>query len=272
MDENALTTPAPGGMNGGTHITPEEVGVVPQDPSAAWTALGVSQEQYAKYYNADTQSYDWKSHAVEAEYKLKQGTPKTSETPTVPAVEPQADLDTGAAEEAAQKAGVDFDAMTTALAETGNIDASDRDKLNKIGIPNEIIDQYIAGVESSVVAQLSTIMHELGGEAGLAEYKALVDRAGWTQDQRTAIEQELGSPNWQAAVTKLKALKGGTPVEQGESPTPEGFASQNDLTIAIQDPKYRLRGPLGDQYRRQVMEKASRSSFSMNPRSHTVGF
>ena len=134
---------------------------------------------------------------------------------------------------------------------TNNGELSDEtyDSLSQAGIPREMVDAYIAGQQSLVDTQTTSIHNTIGG---VEEYEAMAKWAG-----ENLADEELDAYNdivesgtvSQATVAvkglyaQYKSLGGGEPSLEkgGTSATDAGvkpFASAAEVTRAMRDPKY----------------------------------
>lgn len=113
--------------------------------------------------------------------------PKADDNSTSKATETNPDTDAEPATEsearkAADQAGLNFDDLSNKYWENGQLDDSDYESLAKIGIPKNLVDQYIAGQEAIMSAAREQVFSRVGGEEA---YDALTS---WAADNLTPAE------------------------------------------------------------------------------------
>ena len=147
---------------------------------------------------------------------------------------------------------------------SGGISDEQYDKLNKLGIPNVIIDKYLDGLKSSQVAFTNEVYGLAGGEEQYNEIKAWAEE-NYTQKQLDVI---AGGTN-EEIVFKMKAVKAdyneamaknpnGARV-YGSSASPSGgYKNQEEYILDVMSPEYRKSA----KYKAKVEAKFKSSSFS----------
>lgn len=243
-------------------------------------SFGVSQEQFDKFYDAKTGSYDWKSHAKETEYKLQQREPADAAPKTddqKPTEQPKADDE---AKTAADKAGLDWDALTNKIVEQGDIDAADYAKLEEIGIPKDVAQDYVEKSLSDAKAHYDNVISAFGGEDNLIKIRDYVRKSGLSEDKIKSVEADLADKEkYKGAVDSLLAEAGITPPEKGSAvDTPnqstgtsgddvKPYATQAEMVSDQMKPEYKK----DPKFREHVAKRAAKSKWDNNPRSHTSG-
>ncbi len=241
--------PAEAGVKTGDKPT---VDVVPTAGIPAMPATGVE-----KFYDATTGAYNWEGHATETEYKLSQ-----RPEPATPAGEEFAT-------DAVSDAGLDFDVLRGKILDNGNIDESDFVALEGIGMPREIVQEYVDLATAHGARRVSEVETALGGDMGAVTAWAT---ANLTQAERDGYDVMLNSDNWEPAAATLRNQMGMSPLQaqpQGAiiqapnaaSPgagTEQPFASQDELNRAIADKQYKT----DPQYRANVLMRASKSHYA----------
>lgn len=239
-------------------------------------SLGVSQEQFDKYFHKDSGKYDWKSHAKEAEFRAQQRANKDDNSSQQQNQQQQTPTD---AQQAAEQAGLDWNALEAKVIDKGDIDPPDYEALTKIGIPEYIAKDYIEGVKERTEAHVSAVTAALGGEAGTAKVKEYV-QANYSAEEIADFEKRLADPKQYKTTAELLLYKAGLPPVEAGKPvnTPNAnpgdgggstkpFASQAEMVQMQRDPRYK-RDPA---FRQEVMKRAEVSNFNENPRAHTAG-
>ncbi len=246
-------------------------------------SLGVDKASYDKYYRNG--EFDWASYGKEQAFKAKQ---KTEEAPAeeataeeeAPAPEAEAAPEgEEAAREAVEKAGLDWDDLGNQLLETQDISPEAKEALSKIGIPEDIIDNYISMVNASTDAVVSRIVQGFGGEEQFTEvFNGLQEKA--TEEQRDAIDKLLADDrtfsDGIAMARKLAEVE--APAEQpkefstpnanvGSTQSAQGYQSFDEQMAAMRDPRYKN----DPEYRGEVMKRIAASTYDINPRAHTSG-
>jgi len=248
--------------------------VVPEGETAK--GLGVSDEQFTKYFNAATKSYDWKSHAREAEFKAKQ---RGEETPAGDqSKKPDVALTDANAEDLTSKAGLNWDQLEEKVIADGDIAKEDYEALAKIGVPEYIVKDYISGVADRAEKHVVAVMSALGGEQSFKQIKAFAQK-NYTPAALQVLEQELADPKKYKVTADLLVAKAGLPpVETGKGINGPNastggnsevvpFIDQSEMVRAQRDPRYRA----DPAFRAEVSRRAAVSKWGMNPRAHSGG-
>lgn len=178
-----------------------------------------------------------------AELEKKVGTPAVT-----PETKPQTQNQVTA--EAAQKAGIDMDALSQEYAKNGALSAESLESLNKAGFNQAAVDGYIAGQKAIADQQTATLEAVAGGKEQL---KATLEwaKANLTEAERNGYDAALDSGNielvklaMQGVVSKYTAANGSDPAlvgggEETRSGDAAPFASQAEIIRAMQDPRYK---------------------------------
>lgn len=160
--------------------------------------------------------------------------------------------------------GLDFTEFSTEFSQKGELSPESYEKLEKSGLPKDLVDQYIEGQKARATQFESTIK----GEAGGAEkYSQVVEwaKGALTPTEIAAFNNAVGSGDVEQArlaVTGLTArysnANGSDPkrfVGGGKAGAEERFESTAQLTAAMSDPRYKT----DPAYRAQIQNKLSRS-------------
>lgn len=229
--------------------------------------LGVSQEQFDKYYK-DGQ-YNWQAHAKEAEFKAKQ---KTEDKPKGTDEAPKTEAE---AKESVESAGLDWDELREKVVAKGDVDESDYEALTKIGVPKEIAEEYIDSLHAKAQAHYDEITGLFGGpEALKATVDQLVKAGVYSDGDRKVLSEKLSDPREAKITANLLLQQAGKPpvtVRGGNQTAPSGsvtgYTSQAEMVADMRKPEYK-KDPA---FRAQVTAKARAATFTDNPRIHTGG-
>ena len=196
------------------------------------------------------------------------GTPKAKEPEEEAAAEAagRPDGKIEKTEEAPEGASPLQTAMTAASdewASTGEVGEETRASLEAAGIPKEIFDTYLAGIQSSTAAAVASIHETAGGEDA---YNATSKWAGanLSEAEVTKFNNALDDVDIRetAVVGMMARFKKAVPSE-GKLTTPSGGTSSDgdlfntpaDLVKAQSDPRYKLDAS----YRAEVQDRLVRS-------------
>ena len=132
--------------------------------------------------------------------------------------------------------------------ETGNISPATREALTKnFGVPNEIVDGYITGIQHRQKAAAQAAADVIGGSEKLNAVLQWASTA-LPDAERATINEALKSPGWQTIILGLKARYDASNPTKDEptrptgssrpAPVSEPFSSSAEITAAIRDPRY----------------------------------
>lgn len=148
------------------------------------------------------------------------------------------------AQEIASEAGIDYVAMESEYQELGGLSQETYDTLAEAGIPEAMVDAYIAGQEALTQKTIGSMYDIAGGEEGYN------DMISWAQDnlsesEVSAFNDSLVNENTsQFAISGLyarySAEKGPNLVKGGTTNTPSGgFASTQEMMVEMAKPQYK---------------------------------
>jgi len=198
------------------------------------------------------------------------------ESGKAPAVDPAAAADStakpdGDAAAAVEAAGLNWDDLGSKVNAKGELDATDYEALAKVGVPREVVDRYVQLVQGERAAATEAAYTYAGGK------EATDALLGWAaqnlqKDQIEGYNAMLAGPNWKVALDTLKTLKGKTSPTAGEpnlTHTPGlpgaggvvGYRSEDDMKVAMRDPRYFAMTPEGAAYRAEVQEKVRLAAY-----------
>jgi len=174
----------------------------------------------------------------------------------------QGDQDPAA--KAVASAGLDFNKLGESIATKGDIDATDYEALEKVGIPKAEAENYIRLIKADAERVRQDAFKIVGGEEVFNEIMAKA-KTDLTPDEKKAFNEQLRIEGSRKAA--LETLKNRfispdrEPQGQINNATPSGgqggYASLAEQTAAINDPKYKV----DPAYRAQVRQKIAVSKF-----------
>ena len=160
---------------------------------------------------------------------------------------PDEQSDEDAARETAKSAGLDYDALSKEYWDTGKLDESSYDKLEKAGIPRHLVDGYIRGQQAIINETKAAVFSEVGGE------QAYDEMITWAADnlkeaEIAAYDKAVNSGDMNQITLAVKGLKARFAAAEGIEPTvnlggsapSDGstFKSWAQVTKAMNDPRY----------------------------------
>lgn len=154
--------------------------------------------------------------------------------------------DQKAAEAAVANVGLDYAAFNQEFQEKGELSEESYKKLTDSGIPKDMVDAYIEGQKAIVAASVTEVFNSVGGEDS---YRRMTEwaKTAYTPQQIEAFNKATSGSKEEMlqAVAGLKSrfdqaygrspqLLGGQGADAGTA----GFASRNEMTTAMRDPRY----------------------------------
>ena len=167
-----------------------------------------------------------------------------------------------AAEAIVAEAGIDYSAMESEYAELGTLSEDTYKSLADAGIPETMVNAYIAGQEA-ITQNTIGAMHEIaGGEQGYN------DMINWAQDTLSegdieAFNESLTNSNTSnfainGLYARYSAEKGPTLVKGSTTNTPAGgFSSKQEMVSEMASPQYK-RDPA---FRAEIQRRVAISNF-----------
>jgi hypothetical protein len=141
--------------------------------------------------------------------------------------------------------------MNTELLTNGTLSPETRTKFQKrFGLPDEIIDGYVAGFRAKQTEAARTAAQAVGGEDVLKE---IIDWSSKNLNdaERQVVNAGLGGPSWQTILMGLKARMDQSNPARNEPKnlpkdslgralpvTPVPFSNPKELSLAFRDPRY----------------------------------
>ena len=168
-----------------------------------------------------------------------------------PTVEPEKDAAAASTEDAAAvvaSVGLDYAAMSSEFNELGGLSEETYKALDAKGIPQEMVDAYIAG-QQALAAQWDNTGYEVAG--GKESFDKM---ASWAKDAMTVAERQALNDAFSGKDTtadkmklavaglraKYEAANGRAPGLLGGSPagSNSGYQSRAQMTTDMKDPRY----------------------------------
>lgn len=175
------------------------------------------------------------------------------------------DMETGEVSNYLAENGLDFDDMSDSFWNDGGLSDDHYDALEEIGIPAEIVDQFIDGQLAMVDQTRTTAFDAVGGEDYYNEMTQWA-AVNLEESEVTAFNNQIDSGNMDTAMFAIQGLAARYRSETGVEPNLVGgdasdasvgaFQSLAEITSAMSDPRYE-KDPA---YRDQVARKLQRSS------------
>lgn len=161
---------------------------------------------------------------------------------------------------------LDFDSYSNEFAQTGELSEASRDEIkDTLGVSDDVIDMYLAGIESTVSSYQNAAFEITDGEGN---YEAMQDWASQnlTEEQQQGFDSALHGSR-ESGLLAVKGLYADYVAANGQAPTligPESgspsysgnsFETSAEMTEAIADPRYKT----DENYRNEVMKKIMNS-------------
>lgn len=227
-----------------------------------------------KYWNAETGAIDYASWNTEMEYLQKKASGKSEDKPeekpkdeTEEKPEGKTDDETEekseevkAAEDVLESKGLDMAEFNEEFAATGELSEDSYEKLSKAGIPEDMVNAFIAGQEAIVTQQRVATLAPIGGEE---EFTKMVSwmTANLSPEEVKSYNEQVGTDSLtttQNAISNMYAKytdtvgKSGSMLDGSEqSESNSGFDSRSAMSAAINDKRYGT----DPQYTKQIEDK-----------------
>jgi len=169
------------------------------------------------------------------------------------------------AKEAVESSGVDFQALTDEWAENGELSQESYDRLEKAGIPNDIVNSYIEAQSARMEAAQTRVYESVGG---LEAYQSMISWAAGSlaESEIDAYNAAVNSNDTAQIELAVNGLKSRYSLSEGQEPAtsisgnvsaPGGaYRSLGELMEDMQSPKYRD----DSAFRADVESKLARSN------------
>lgn len=195
--------------------------------------------------------------------------------PVAPTIDPVTGLEIPAATElsaeeiaaaaALESKGLDIETFNKEFFDTGTLSAESYEALAKAGIPQSVVDSYIAG-QQLIANQLVTRVFDTAG--GEAEYQKMMVWASTntTPEQKAAYQAALDSNDINKVLLAVKGLQADYTAVKGKAPvlvtgseaveTGDAYTSTEAMKADMKDPRYQ-KDPA---FREMVRSKLGRSN------------
>jgi len=247
--------------------------------------LGVDQASYDKYYKDG--KFNWEDFGKEQAFKAKQSATKDEGEPKDKSKAPK-HSQTAEAEDLANKAGLDWDALGTKISSDGDISPEDYTALENIGVPRHVITGYVEAIKGQAQDLIDDIIDAAGGQDEFDKvFDALAEKPMSIRKQIDAllldpatredgvtmmfkhagVERPTDKPNTPTDPKVPAQRNGAVNQGQGGDPSVKGFSSFEEQMQAQRDPRYKS----DVAYRNEVMGRIAVSTYELNPRQHQGG-
>ncbi len=202
-----------------------------------------------KFYDAKTGAYNWDAHKQEQAWQQQQKQANTADSfIDTPAEVPEV------------KIGEGLDQYARAVA-AGDRAASQKiaQSLLTAGVTRVTLEMQFNSVRNLQASKRAEVIGYAGGEQAAEAMKVWVAN-NLQPEEADQYRAALGGDNWKMAIDSLKSRMGTTPainMDGGSGPdgSAAGFASIQEQTAAMRDPRYR-KDPA---YRAQVISRVAAS-------------
>lgn len=236
----------------------EEVPPIPQMPEGGQD----------KFYNADTGTYDWESHAKELQFNASGRTKPEAETEDQPELK-QPQIEQPEAEQVnsiVNAAGLDEKALQQKIQSDGDLTAEDYAALAKVGVPEGLARTYVENLTFRMQAERASAYEYAGGEENWTKMSEWA-LENMTETEVSGLNQMLDGPDWKLAMDAMKARMGPTLVEtepqfvKGEPVRGSsfGYRSKAEMKADMASPEYTS----SPQFRQQVAQKMQSATWDL---------
>lgn len=205
-----------------------------------------------KFWNPTTGEVDTSGLAksyTELEKRFSQPKPKTeaTEAPSTDEVNTTPESPAETAEAVVESAGLNMQDLSKEYSDTGELSEDAYTKLDKAGIPKDMVDQYIAGQKALQEQVQLRAYAEVGGAQ---EYANMVEwaKGNLTPSEAKAFNQAVGGDQEQINLA-VRGLRDKYTQANGRDPSrslggnsntggTKSFGSRAELTTAMSDPRY----------------------------------
>ncbi len=214
---------------------------------------------HAKFYNSETGAYDWKSHAVEAEYRASGKKP--SEVKEEEA-EPEQQTEVT---DIVTSAGLDPADLEQQLQTTGQLTEEAYVALEKVGVPRELVQSYAENFVYRQEAQLVEATQYAGGEESWQQLSQWAMQ-NMPEAEVNSYNQMLGSSDWKVAIDAIKARRAASTGEPSlvngsgiSGNTASGYRSKAEMKVDMSNPRYSA----DPAFRQEVMRKMQQATWDL---------
>ena len=162
-----------------------------------------------------------------------------------------------------KETGLDLDPYYKEFEEKGELAQESYDKLNKLGLPKDLVDSYIEGQKALTTNQTQAIYNEVGGQE---KYGKVIEWAtnNLEQTEVEAFNSVMDKGNTAEMKLAIQGLNARYMKSEGSEPnlvsgeadvTQSKFRSTAEIVRAMQDPRYKT----DVAFRNDVEQKLARS-------------
>ena len=217
-----------------------------------------------KFYDTETGAYDWKSHAVEAEYRANGNkTPEPEKVEPTTEATPEAEAD--AITDVVTSAGLDPSDLQSQLQDTGQLSEEAYDALEKVGLPRELVSSYAENFVYRQQGQLAEATQYAGGEESWQQLSQWAMQ-NMPEAEVNTYNDMLGGNDWKVAIDAIKARRissTGEPTLVNGSGisgnTASGYRSKAEMKVDMSNPKYNT----DPAFRQDVMRKMQTATWDL---------
>lgn len=214
-----------------------------------------------KFYNKESGEYDWKSHAVEAEYRINGNkTPEPEQQ-----VEEQPQTEDSQVTDIVTSAGLDPMDLQTQLQTTGGLTEEAYAALEKVGVPRELVSSY---AENFVYRQEGLVQEATQYAGGEESWQQLSQWAiqNMPENEVNSYNEMLGGNDWKVAIDAIKARRVASTGEPSlvngsgiSGNTSSGYRSKAEMKVDMSNPKYTA----DPAFRQEVMRKMQTATWDL---------
>lgn len=221
---------------------------------------------FDKFYDSKTGNYSWENHAKELAYRLEQNAKPESETPETP--KENESVESEQVKSIYESAGLKREDLESAYQAEGDFTEDQYSALEKVGIPRELVTQYVDNMGYRQEAQTKEALEYAGGED---DWNAL---SKWAADNIPEEEVKeyntlLASPNWRIGIDAMKVRMGATAPNRNEprllsgeqrAGSTFGYRTKQDMMNDMKSPEYSKSAA----FRQDVMRKMQTATWDLD--------
>jgi hypothetical protein len=227
---------------------------------------GMPEGGFDKFYDDKTGNYSWENHAKELAYRLDSTTKPESETPKTP--ETPETAETEQVRTIYESAGLKREDLESAYQTDGDFTEAQYSALEKVGIPRDLVTQYVDNMGYRQESQTKEALEYAGGED---EWNSL---SRWAADNIPEEEVHeynslLASPNWRIGIDAMKVRMGATAPNRNEprllsgeqrAGNTFGYRTKSEMMSDMKNPKYSTDAA----FRQDVMRKMQSATWDLD--------
>lgn len=162
--------------------------------------------------------------------------------------ETESEEETEADEQVEQAEGIDFESLTSEYLEGGGLSDESYEKLEALGLPREVVDVHIAGIEAQAELTRIRAAEAVGGEDNL---QAVLTWAGQALPEKEIdrINALVAASDFDGYLTAIQGVKARYEANNGSLDAPavmggtaatsaDIYESQEEMKADMRDPRY----------------------------------